>query len=84
MNVRAYCQHLLELLMAVFEVTMQDDDALEHVMGRRISSKQFEEEKPFKGHQGSELDGGVQEIVRERTRVKTREMRHEGSPDVSR
>lgn len=70
--------------MAVFEVTMQDDDALEHVMGGWVSPEQLEQEQALKGHQGSELDGGVQKIVRRRNQVGKRKMRHEGSPDVSR
>lgn len=70
--------------MAVFEVTMQDDNALEYVMGGGVSPEQLEQEQALKGHQGSELDGGVQKIVRGRDQVGKREMRHEGSPDVSR
>ncbi|MFT8690638.1 hypothetical protein [Acetobacter orientalis] len=63
---------------------MQDDDALEHVMGSWVSPEQLEQEQAFKGHQSSQLDGGVQKIVRRRDQVGKREMRHEGSPDVSR
>ena len=62
--------------MAVFEVTVEDDHAFEHLMGGWVSPEQFKQEQALKGHQGSELDGDVQKIVNGGDQVGRREMRH--------